>query len=75
MSSTNPRRRVLRRPEVEDRTGLARSTIYKLIGLGEFPEPIKLGTRSVGWVEGEIESWIESRRRLGEVQGRRGVQA
>ncbi len=63
MSSTHPRRRVLRRPEVEDRTGLARSTIYKLIGQGEFPEPIKLGSRSVGWVEGEIERWIESRRR------------
>ena len=63
MSSTSPRRRVLRRPEVEDRTGLARSTIYKLIKLDEFPEPVRLGTRTVGWVEGEIEAWIESRRR------------
>lgn len=63
MSSTTARRRVLRRPEVEDRTTLGRSTIYKLISLGEFPAPIKLGSRSVGWVEGEIEEWLLSRQR------------
>ena len=63
MSSTNPRRRVLRRPEVEERVGLARSTLYKLIGLGKFPEPIRLGTNSVGWLESDIEEWLASRQR------------
>ncbi|RQW80305.1 MAG: AlpA family transcriptional regulator [Methylococcus sp.] len=66
MSSTNPRRRVLRRPEVEQRVGLARSTIYHLISLGQFPTPIKLGAKSVGWIEGEIDGWLESRLRKGE---------
>lgn len=63
MSSINSRRRVLRRPEVEERTGLARSTIYKLIGEGEFPEPIRLAARSVGWVEQEVDAWLDSRER------------
>ena len=41
-----------------DRTGLAKSTIYKYISLGQFPQPTKLGTRAVAWVESEIEAWI-----------------
>lgn len=68
MSSTNPRRRVLRRPEVEERVGLARSTLYKLIGQKEFPEPIRLGTNAVGWLESDIEEWLASRQRGTRVQ-------
>lgn len=68
MSSTNPRRRVLRRPEVEERVGLARSTLYKLIGLKQFPEPIRLGTNAVGWLESDIEEWLASRQRGTRVQ-------
>ena len=63
MSSTNPRRRVLRRPEVEDRTALARSTLYSMIKKGDFPEPIRLGANSVGWLEEDIENWLASRQR------------
>ena len=68
MSSTNPRRRVLRRPEVEERVGLARSTLYKLIGLGQFPEPIRLSVNSVGWLEEDVENWLASRQRGTRVQ-------
>ncbi len=35
--------RLLRRTDVEVRTGLTRSTIYRLMRAGEFPEPLKLG--------------------------------
>jgi prophage regulatory protein len=59
-----PRRVILRRPQVEEKTGLARSTIYKLIADGDFPAPINLAPRTVGWVESEIESWLESRTRM-----------
>ena len=45
----------LRLPEVEDRTGKSKSTIWAAIKSGTFPKPIKLGPRSVGWVESEIE--------------------
>ena len=52
---------ILRRKQVEKRTGLSRSTIYAKIATGEFPAPIALGARAVGWVESDINSWIESR--------------
>jgi len=52
---------VLRRRDVERKTGLSRSGIYAGIAAGWFPKPIKLGPGSVGWIEAEIESWIEER--------------
>jgi len=53
--------RILRLENVKTRTGLSRSSIYALIKEKRFPGNISLGARSVGWVESEIESWIESR--------------
>jgi len=53
--------KILRLNVVIDTTGLARSTIYKLIGEGEFPRSVPLVGRSVGWVESEVHEWIKSR--------------
>ncbi|SUZ32826.1 hypothetical protein ROE7235_02589 [Roseibaca ekhonensis] len=53
--------KLLRRPEVEARTGLSRSTIYAWISAGEFPQPVKLGARLVAWRESDIGDWLESR--------------
>ena len=53
--------RILRRREVEARTGLARSTIYLYIAKNQFPAPVRLTERAVGWPESEITAWIESR--------------
>lgn len=53
--------RILRRREVEELTGLARSTIYLHIARGEFPKPVRLGPRAVGWKEADIAVWIASR--------------
>jgi prophage regulatory protein len=50
--------RILRLKEVIEKTGLARSTIYKYVELGAFPKPISLGGRSVGWVDSEVHEWI-----------------
>ena len=52
---------ILRRPEVEARTGLACSTIYDGIKAGTFPAPVKLGPQAVGWVESEINEWLAAR--------------
>ena len=52
---------ILRRKQVEKRVGLSRSTIYAKIAAGEFPAPIALGARAVGWLESDIIAWIESR--------------
>ena len=50
---------ILRLPAVKARTGLSRSTIYLRISEGTFPKPISLGARAVGWLESEIDSWLE----------------
>lgn len=58
---------ILRRRDVEARTGLSRSTVYDRINPDSprhdptFPKPIKLGSGStaVGWVESEIQDYLE----------------
>ena len=54
--------RIIHRPEVEQRTGLSRSTIYrKLAGADPtFPRPVKTTGKRVGWLEDEIEEWLRS---------------
>jgi len=52
---------ILRRRDVEARTGLSRSTIYAYIANGTFPKQVKLGPRAAGWYQSEIDEWIESR--------------
>ncbi len=52
---------ILRIPEVKRSTGLSRSTIYLRIAQGTFPKPVNLGGRAVGWIEAEIEEWLEQR--------------
>ncbi|MBC8317786.1 MAG: AlpA family transcriptional regulator [Desulfobulbaceae bacterium] len=62
MANTNQEKlTILRRKQVENRTGLSRSTIYLRIQEGTFPRPINLGARAVGWLENEIEAWLASR--------------
>jgi prophage regulatory protein len=50
--------RLMRLNAVMEKTGLGRSSVYKLIAHGTFPKPVQLGLRSVGWVDLEIEAWI-----------------
>lgn len=54
-----PKISILRRPDVEARTGLSRSTIYLKVAQGSFPRPVSLGARAVGWVASEVEAWLE----------------
>lgn len=52
---------ILRRKQVEARTGLSRSTIYARVADGTFPKPVNIGPRAVGWVESEISDWLNTR--------------
>lgn len=52
---------LLRRKDVEQRTALSRSRIYDLMGKGEFPLPVRLGSMSVAWASTEIDAWIAER--------------
>lgn len=54
-------RTILRRKQVEARVGLSRSTIYLRITRGEFPAPVSLGVRAVGWTSDSIDRWIADR--------------
>lgn len=47
--------------EVMRQTSLARSTIYKYISEGAFPQPVKLGVRMVAWIDSEVEDWIRDK--------------
>ena len=48
---------ILRRKEVQARTGLSRSTIYLRVSQGSFPKSVPLGPRAVGWLESEV-IWV-----------------
>lgn len=60
-STIPPDRRILRLPAVEDVTGIKKTKIYDEIKNGRFPQPVRLGTRSVGWLADEIQDWISAR--------------
>lgn len=55
--------RLLRLSEVAARTALGRTTIYRKMREGSFPEPLKIGARAVRWPESEIEAWLAARPR------------
>jgi prophage regulatory protein len=46
---------------VLEKTGLKRSSLYKLISLGAFPKPIKITAKAVAWPSNEVEAWIQNR--------------
>ena len=60
---------ILRRRQVEARTGLSRSSIYARISPNPnrpgdydptFPKPVSLGAKAVGWVEAEVDAWLSA---------------
>lgn len=51
---------ILRLPEVMAQTGLSRSCVLLYVKQNVFPQPIKLGVRSVGWLKQEINDWVRS---------------
>ncbi len=53
--------RLIRRREVERRTGHGRSTLYDWVASGRFPRPVRTGPRSVAWIEAEVSDWIAAR--------------
>lgn len=53
--------RLIRIREVQYRTGLGRSTIYRWMSEGRFPKPVRLGGHLVAWPEERIDLWVEER--------------
>jgi prophage regulatory protein len=55
------REALLRLPQVESLVGLKRSSIYRRIAAGDFPKPISLGGRAIGFPASQIQQWIADR--------------
>jgi prophage regulatory protein len=53
--------KILRLEAAKETTGLSRSSIYNMMKTGDFPRSILLGERAVGWLESDIQLWINSR--------------
>lgn len=54
--------RILRMPEVSKRAGISVATIYRRVAAGEFPAPVSLGGKSVGWKKSDLDAWVASRK-------------
>lgn len=53
--------RILRKPAVSARTGLGKSTIDEKVRRGEFPAPIKLTSKAIGWRIEDVDNWLAER--------------
>jgi len=51
---------ILRHPDVQKITGLSRATLELMLRDGEFPRPVKIGKRAIGWRQSDLEAWIEN---------------
>ena len=49
------------RPEVSALVGLSRTSIYRMIREGSFPEPVQVGKRRIAWRQSDLNAWLESR--------------
>ena len=52
--------KLLRRKQVEEASGLSRSSIYQMMAEGRFPKPLKVGRRAVRWNEDDLKQWQEA---------------
>ena len=52
---------ILKLRQVTDKAAISRSSLYAKVKQGKFPAPVKLGERASGWIEDEIDAWIEQR--------------
>lgn len=57
--------KILKINEVIQKTGLSRVTIWRRETSGDFPVRIQITPGRVGWLEDEVDEWIEARPRLG----------
>lgn len=52
---------LIRMPETMRRTGYGKAWLYRLISQDRFPKPVKIGSRSIAFVESEVDEWINQR--------------
>ncbi|MEP1202007.1 helix-turn-helix transcriptional regulator [Tateyamaria sp.] len=52
---------LLRKPAVLEATGLSSATLHRILRTREFPAPVRITSRTLGWKASEIQAWIDSR--------------
>jgi prophage regulatory protein len=55
------KQKIMRKPDIHQATGLSDSTVRRLEMEGRFPRRVKLSSQAVGWIEGEVQNWIEQK--------------
>ncbi|MGE3508419.1 MAG: helix-turn-helix transcriptional regulator [Vicinamibacterales bacterium] len=58
---TNQPDRILRRPDLRSIDGLSGTTRWRLIRAGQYPQPIRLSERTVGWRQSDVATWVANR--------------
>jgi prophage regulatory protein len=53
--------KVLKVKQVAEEINVSVPQVYRLVSIGRFPKPIKLGERGSGWLTSEIDAWLQSR--------------
>lgn len=53
--------RLLRRAEVQQVTGLSRTSLYRLVAAKDFPVQVRLSINTVAWLRSEVDAWIAGR--------------
>jgi prophage regulatory protein len=56
-----PSQNILRLPAAIKKVGLSKSTIYTLLKSDKFVRPIRLSARSIGFLESELNAWLEQK--------------
>lgn len=51
---------ILRRDDVLAILGISPATLHRWRNAGRFPEPIRLGPRTVAWRRADLEAWIDA---------------
>jgi prophage regulatory protein len=59
--TTTSHDRLLRRAEVQQVTGLSRTSLYRLVAAMDFPAQVRLSTNTVAWLRSEVDAWIAGR--------------
>lgn len=60
---------IMKLPELVQRTKISRAAVYAMIARDEFPRPVRLGRRAVGWRVADVEAWIAARPEGGSWRG------
>lgn len=51
---------ILRVNQVIEKTGMKRTYLYQEVKAGRFPKPVNLGAKAIGWIDTEVDAWIQN---------------